>query len=108
MVNTTKLFEPIVLGAGVTIENTPTLPKHAVRKIDLEGHITAQKFVLTEALTVSIPKQSDDFFIQCYNELKQKFEPDSATETETSIEINFLNAQTGIIRVLFIGGSGGD
>jgi len=104
----TKLFNPEVMGAGIKILNAPTDPTHAVRKIDLEGFVRAQRLEITSVTTLSLPKLADDFIIQCYDETKQLIIPDSITETDTTIEVVFLFAQTGIIRVLFIGGSSGN
>lgn len=104
----TKLFNPEVLGDGITIEKAPSQPKHAVRKVDLEGFVKAQKFIHTNTLIVTIPKATADFMVQCYDENKQLIIPDSITETDDAIEVSFFKAQTGVIRVLFIGGSSGN
>lgn len=104
----TKLFNPEVLGAGIKILNAPTDPKHGVRKVDLEGFVQAQRVEITNVLSVTIPKLADDFFIQCYDEHKRSFTPDSIEETDDDIEVKFFVNQTGVIRVLFIGGSSGN
>jgi hypothetical protein len=104
----TKLFNPEVLGSGIKLPKAPTLPNHAVRKVDLEGFVQAQRITITNVLSVTIPKLADDFFIQCYDEHKRSFTPDSIEETDDDIEVKFFVNQTGVIRVLFIGGSSGN
>lgn len=103
-----KLYNPTVLGPGITIERTPTDPKHAVRKVDLENYTRAEKYLLENVSAFSIEKLSDDFIIQFYDENKQKFQPNSVTDNTDTIDVTFVVPQSGKVVVLFIGGKGGD
>lgn len=104
----TKLYEPHVLGAGITIEEKPTLPNHGARLVDVQSYATITKATLTNVLKVVIPVRSPDYIVQCFDAAKQIFYPDSVQEVGTNIEIKFLESQSGEVRVLFIGGDGGD
>lgn len=104
----TKLFEPRVLGAGITIEEKPTLPNHGARLVDVRSYATITKATLTNVLQVVIPVRSSDYIVQCFDAAKQIIYPDSAQEVGSNIEIKFLEPQSGEVRVLFIGGDGGD
>lgn len=104
----TKLYDPLVLGKGLTIQRQPSLPNHAVRVIDLEAFVRPKKYVITNVLNLVIEKEADDFILQVYDDNRQLITPDSVTESDDSIHIDFLYAQSGYIRVLFIGGSSGD
>lgn len=105
----TKLFEPIVLGRGITIENPPTEPNHGVRKRDMEAHVKIVRYELTNATTLDIDKAATDFSIQCFDTDGDIVWPDTVDQSDsTKIKVNFLNPQSGVVRVLFIGGTSGD
>lgn len=104
----TKLYEPRVLGAGITIEEKPTLPNHGARLVDVQSYATITKAQITNVLKVEIPVRSPDYIVQCFDQSKRIFYPDSVQEVGENIEIEFLEPQSGQIRVLFVGGDSGD
>lgn len=104
----TKLFEPRVLGKGITIESAPTEPNHGARLVDVQGHAKIVRAILTAATSVVIPVQSEDYIVQCFDAAKQIIYPNSAKEVDGNIVVEFLEPQTGMVRVLFVGGDGGD
>jgi hypothetical protein len=104
----TKLFEPRVLGAGITIEEKPTQPNHGARLVDVQSYATITRASITNVLQVDIPVLTTDYIVQCFDAAKQIIYPDSAQEVGGKIEVKFLEPQSGEVRVLFIGGDGGD
>jgi hypothetical protein len=104
----TKLFEPRVLGAGITIEEKPTQPNHGARLVDVQSYATITKATLTNVLQVDIPVRSPDYIVQCFDQTKQIIYPDSVQEVGENIEVKFLEPQSGEVRVLFVGGDSGD
>jgi len=104
----TKLFEPRVLGKGITIEKAPTEPNHGARLVDVQGHTKIVKAVITEVTTVEIPVATPDYIVQCFDAAKQIFIPDNVQEIDGKIKVDFLLPQSGEVRVLFVGGDGGD
>lgn len=103
-----KLYEPRVLGKGITIEKTPTEPNHGVRLVDLQGYVRVTVAILTDATVAEIPLTSTDYFVQCFDVDKQIFQPNNIQEIEGKIVVDFLLPQSGTVKVLFIGGDGGD
>lgn len=104
----TKLYEPRVLGKGITIETAPTEPNHGARLVDVQGHTKIVKAVITDATLVEIPVSTPDYIVQCYDAAKQIITPNNIRETNGKIVVDFLLPQSGEIRVLFVGGDGGD
>lgn len=104
----TKLWNPKVLGKGIKIDEAPTDPKHAVRKVDLESFVRASRYELTGVQNFTIQKVTNDFIVQFYDEANELFLPNSVTDTDDGIEIEFLKPQTGVAVVLFIGGGSGN
>ena len=104
----TRLFEPVVLGRGITIGKAPTLPNHGVRKKDLEAHVKVVKYDLENVTTLEIDKATDDYIIQCFDTNGDIVWPDKVRPTSTKVFVDFLNPQSGVVRVLFIGGTSGD
>uniref|UniRef100_A0AB39CE15 Phage protein n=1 Tax=Pseudomonas phage HRDY3 TaxID=3236930 RepID=A0AB39CE15_9VIRU len=104
----TKLFEPRVLGKGITIESAPTEPNHGARLVDVQGHAKIVKAAITDATSVEIPVSSEDYIVQCFDAAKQIIYPDNIKEVDGNIVVDFLQPQTGMVRVLFVGGDGGD
>lgn len=103
----TKLYEPRVLGKGITIETAPSEPNHGARLVDVHGHAKIVKATLTDATSVKIPVQSEDYIVQCFDAAKQIFTPNDVKEVNGFITIDFLEPQSGTVRVLFVGGGGG-
>lgn len=103
-----KLFEPEVYGKGILIRKAPTLPNHGVRKKDLESHVKVVRYEIDAVTTIDIEKHSDDYIIQCFDEDGDIVGPNTTSETDTQITVNFLFPQSGVIRILFIGGTSGD
>ncbi|MND62238.1 hypothetical protein D3C80_535140 [compost metagenome] len=104
----TRLFEPRVLGAGIIIEKAPTLDNHGVRKVDMESHAQIKTYQITDVTSVEIPLLTSDYIVQCFDAANSIIYPNNAREEETSLIVEFLAPQTGKIRVLFVGGKGGD
>ena len=105
-----KLYEPRVLGAGIIIDRTPTEPKHGVRKVDLEAYTQIQTYDIEGVTRVEIPMISQQYMVHVVDEQNQFTWPDLMRELQTParLEITFLAPQSGTIRVLFVGGTGGD
>lgn len=103
-----KLFEPEVYGKGILIRKAPTLPNHGVRKKDLEAHVKVVRYDLDAVTTLEIEKHSADYIIQCFDETGDIVGPNTTSQTETQIIVTFLFPQSGVVRVLFIGGTSGD
>lgn len=99
----TDLFNPNVLGDGITIQKAPSDPKHAVRLTDIQGMFKVTRAEFTDVLEVTIPKQSNDFFVDCYDAQKARIFPDKIQEDDDNIVVTFAVQQSGLIRVLFIG-----
>lgn len=104
----TRLFEPVVHGKGITILNPPTLPNHGVRKQDMEAHVKVVRYELTDVTTLEIDKAATDFIIQCFDTDGDIVWPDKVEPTESKILVKFLVPQSGVVRVLFIGGTSGN
>lgn len=104
----TRLFEPIVHGRGITIKNRPTEPNHGVRKKDLEAHVKIVKYELDRVTTLDIDKAAADYIIQCFDTDGDIVWPDKVSQTDTKIKVDFLYPQSGVVRVLFIGGTSGE
>lgn len=103
-----KLFEPEVYGKGIVIRKAPTLPNHGVRKKDLEAHVNVVRYEIDAVTTLNIEKHSADYIIQCFDEDGDVVGPNTTSETDTEIIVTFLFPQSGMVRVLFIGGTLGD
>lgn len=104
----TKLFEPEVLGKGISIRKAPTQPTHAVRKKDLEAHVKVERYEIDSVTTLEIDKYADDYIIQCFDTTGDIVWPNKTGFTADKIKIEFMFAQSGVVRVLFIGGTSGD
>lgn len=99
----TKLFEPEVLGKGITIDSEPTLDKHAVRRIDMRKHAHITVYTMNQSTQVTVEKESADFNIQCWDENNELIYPNSIKEEADEIIVSFLMPQTGKVRALFVG-----
>lgn len=104
----TRLFEPVVLGRGITIQKAPTEPNHGVRKKDLEAHVKIVKYELDSVTTLEIDRAAADYIIQCFDTEGDIVWPNNVGQTGSKITVDFLKPQSGVVRVLFIGGTSGD
>lgn len=97
-----KLYEPEVLGEGITINAPPTKPNHGVRKIDLEGLVKCESYSLTNVVDLHIPKHSDDFVINII-ENNELVLPNTISTSVDEVHIYFLEPQSGTLRIVFFG-----
>lgn len=101
----TRLYEPVVLGKGVTIESKPSDPKHAVRVEDLKEYAKMQRVEFENEVTFTVPRLAKNSVVQVYDTdgnlvtpNKQRQPPD-----EEIIEFEFLEPQSGYLLIFSVG-----
>ncbi len=100
-----KLFEPVVVGKGILIEEKPSVPEHAVRQVDLDARISCTQVVITEATEVFIERKSESFTWTCLSPEGEIVWPDKIEHNEQTneLKISFLEAQSGTLTFAFYG-----
>lgn len=99
----TRLYEPVVLGKGVTIKSKPSDPLHAVRVTDLQEYAKMQRVDFEAETSLSIPRLSESSIVQCFDSTSNSFTPNVLRHAEETIEIEFLVPETGYLLIFSVG-----
>jgi hypothetical protein len=101
-----KFYDPIVLGAGITIEQKPSLPNHAIRLQDVQNLAYMQRVAFTSMTSISLAKRAGQIcIVQIFDQTNSAIIPDTLTQdpNSTSIEITFAQPQSGYLLVFSVG-----
>lgn len=101
----TRLYEPVVMGKGITITSKPSDPLHAVRVTDLREYAKMQRVDFENDTVLSVPRLSQNNIVQIFDANSQLITPNSLTQspdTET-IDVEFLVPQSGYLLVFSVG-----
>ncbi|MNV90562.1 hypothetical protein D3C71_1849600 [compost metagenome] len=99
----TRLYEPVVLGKGVTIKSKPSDPLHAVRVTDLKEYAKMQRVEFDNETALSIPRLSQNNIVQVYDSNSQAFTPNRLEQLDETIEVEFLVPETGYLLIFSVG-----
>lgn len=100
-----RLFEPVVRGKGILIDRAPSLPKHAVRKVDLDARCTYSTLTLEDSTTVGVERKGNNYTWSCIAPDGEIVFPDRITYSGQTNELtfHFLEPQSGVLTVAFLG-----
>lgn len=99
----TRLYEPVVLGKGVTIKSKPSDPMHAVRVTDLKEYAKMQRVDFDNETSISVPRLAENSIVQVYDSNSQVFTPNKLEQLTDTIEIEFLVPETGYLLIFSVG-----
>lgn len=99
----TRLYEPVVIGKGVTIQSKPSDPLHAVRVTDLQEYAKMQRVEFDGETSLSIPRLAENSIVQAYDSNSQLFTPNRLEQLAETIEIEFLVPETGYLLIFSVG-----
>lgn len=99
----TRLYEPVVLGKGVTIKSKPSDPLHAVRVTDLKEYAKMQRVEFDNETSLSIPRLSQNNIVQVFDANSQLFTPNKLEQLTDTIDIEFLVPETGYLLIFSVG-----
>jgi L-asparaginase/Glu-tRNA(Gln) amidotransferase subunit D len=99
----TRLYEPVVLGKGVTIKSKPSDPMHAVRVTDLKEYAKMQRVDFVNETAISVPRLAENNIVQVYDSNSQAFTPERLEQLTDTIEVEFLVPETGYMLIFSVG-----
>lgn len=99
----TRLYEPVVMGKGVTIKSKPSDPLHAVRVTDLKEYAKMQRVDFENETAISVPRLSTNSIVQVYDSKSQAFTPNRLEQLTDTIEIEFLVPESGHLLIFSVG-----
>lgn len=100
-----NIYDPVVLGPGITITEAPSSPNHGARLKDVHEYATMQVVAFTDALELTVPKRPLPCIIQVFDTANQAITPNILFQVPNgdTAYINFIEPQSGTVLIFTVG-----